>query len=82
MYRPVQYHKICFIVVFFRAVSFCVLCQLLFTLAKSYDSPKLSMKLLNFFAWINQYTEPFVCVLTYGIKHNMQPLRGILDSNR
>ena len=40
------------------------------------------MKLLKFFAWINQYTEHFVSVLTYGIKHNMQPLREILDSNR
>lgn len=27
-YRPVQYPKMCFIVVLFRAVAFCVLCQL------------------------------------------------------
>lgn len=41
-YRPVQYPKMCFIVVLFRAVAFCVLCQLWFAVAKSYDCPKLS----------------------------------------
>lgn len=46
-YRPVQYPKMCFIVVSFRAVAFCVLFQLLFTVAKFYDSPKLSLKILK-----------------------------------
>lgn len=71
-YRPVQYPKMCFIIVLFRAVAFCVLCQLWFAVAKFYDSPKLSMMILPNFppvlAWINPYIEHFVCVTLWDQK--------------